>query len=343
MYCEMVQLRFTRLNWQSQIQHLRVLRLFALLFCLNLSQAFAQDGGVISEPRSVDVRAEPRVVLLGQPFVLHVVVTHDSTQRYELKLPGDLGDFEFLKHTRQRASDTQTNFDIELSAFELGKKQTPEMKLEVFEPTATGATDIPTTEIEVVSALPKTAETDGENLFDVKKPEEVLVRTWRVLWAMLIALTIGVLAYYIYKYVNRPKPVAPIALIPVEPLHVRTRNSLDALRNQNLPQSGKYKEYYFRLSEIIRGYLGERFDFEALECTTPELIDALKKRTTPGLNIQELSQFANESDFARYAKAEPSVEQCETHLQVAYRIVHNTTASVPKSAASAVTILEKKS
>ena len=54
--------------------------------------------------------------------------------------------------------------------------------------------------------------------------------------------------------------------------------NLDALAKENLPGKGEFKLYYFRLSEIVRGYLGELYKIEALESTTPELLAALRSR-----------------------------------------------------------------
>jgi hypothetical protein len=103
--------------------------------------------------------------------------------------------------------------------------------------------------------------------------------------------------------------------------------ALDALAAENLPGRGEFKAYYFRLSEIVRGYLGELYGFEALESTTPELLEALRTRLTPGLPMNELAEFAQASDFIRYAKAQPSLDDCKLHLELAYRIVHATQAA----------------
>ena len=42
--------------------------------------------------------------------------------------------------------------------------------------------------------------------------------------------------------------------------------------------SGKIKEYHSSLSEIVRRYTEERFQFIALELTTDEIIDELKSK-----------------------------------------------------------------
>ena len=147
-------------------------------------------------------------------------------------------------------------------------------------------------------------------------------------------LALAGLAYAIIRYVNRPKITAPVYVPPPEPLHVRATKALDSLAAENLPSQGEFKPYYFRLSEIVRGYLGELYGFEALESTTPELLNALRSRSTPGLPMPDLTTFAEASDYIRYAKQLPTVEDCKAHLELGYRIIHATQAAIipPKQA-----------
>jgi hypothetical protein len=276
------------------------------------------------------VRLSPEKVKLGEPTTLEVLVAHEPGQRYELKTPGDLGDFDYLGQERSRvdgADRSTTTLKIKLSAFQLGQLDTPNLELEVTSPDGVVTLPVPRAKLEVVSSLPADAQTKGANLYDVKPPEEVPVRTWRLLYILAGLLALAALGYLINKYLQRPRPVAVVNLPPPEPLHVRATKALDALAAENLPGKGEFKPYYFRLSEIVRGYLGELYGFEALESTTPELLTALRARTTPGLPMNDLVAFAESSDFVRYAKQEPSLEQCKADLELAYRIVHSTQAA----------------
>ena len=103
------------------------------------------------------------------------------------------------------------------------------------------------------------------------------------------------------------------------------RKALDALRTEDLPGKGRVREYYFRLSEIVRGYLGERYGFDALESTSPELLESLRRLHTPGLPMKELQEFVNESDFVRYAKASADPNACKNAIELAYTILQATT------------------
>lgn len=312
----------------------RIVTQVALLLALAASAADATDGGVLP-PLRVQSHVTPTQAKLGEPFVVEIVITHDTAQRYELPIPGDLGAFDYVSQDRQRvdgSDSSTTTFKVALQAFELGKQRTPTLEFELADPAGTVKMPVSGTDVEIVSSLPADSKDTGADFYDVRKPEELPVRTWRLVWALLIGLAVALIAYGLFKWLNRPKPVVTAPAKPAEPAHVRARNALDALAAQNLPGQGRVKEYYFRLSEIIRGYLGELYTFDALECTTPELLHALRTRSTPGLPMDALRDFANESDFVRYAKQEPGPDECKTALELAYRIVHATHAamSAPK-------------
>ncbi len=287
------------------------------------------DGG-LPPPEQLRVRVKPEHVKLGEPVTLEIVVTHDPGQRYELKTPGDLGDFEYLEQERSRVDGSgrsTTTLEVKLSAFKLGTLDTPQLELEVTAPEGVATLPVPRAKLTVDSSLPPDAQTKGENLYDVKAPEEVPIRSWRLLYLLGGLLALAAIGYAIMRYLARPKPMTPVYVPPPEPLHVRAIRQLDALAAENLPAKGEFKSFYFRLSEITRGYLGGLYGFEALESTTPELLNALRARTTPGLPMTDLTTFAEASDFVRYAKEQPDLDECKTHLELAYRIVHSTQAA----------------
>lgn len=288
------------------------------------------DAGMLP-PEQLRVRVMPEKVKLGEPATIEIVVTHDPSQRYELKTPNDLGDFDYVGQERKRVdgkSQSTTTIEVKVAAFQLGALDTPQLELEVTAPEGNATLPVPRAKLIVESILPDDKQTKGENLYDVKPPEEVPIRSWRLLYALAALLALAGLTYAIVRYLQRPKVVAPAYVPPPEPLHVRTTKALDALAAQNLPAKGEFKPYYFRLSEIVRGYLGELYGFEAMESTTPELLNALRSRSTPGLPMTDLTTFAEASDYIRYARQLPSVDDCKLHLELAYRIVHATQAAL---------------
>jgi hypothetical protein len=302
--------------------------LFVSLFS---SLALAQVDGGVAPPLQLHVRAVPGTVKLGEPFAVEVQLTHLAAQRYELKTPSDFSDFDYLGQERNRqdgAVSSTTTITVRLAAFTLGKQKTPPLKLEVTDLDQVTELETSGCELDVVSSLPADAQQKGADLYDVRAPEELPIRTWRVLYALGGLAVAGLIAWLSYRRLSRPKALAEVAAPPKEAVDVRATRALDELASRNLPGAGQYKEFYFRLSEIVRGYLGERYGFEALESTTPELLDLVRSRKTPGLAVEDLSSFANESDFIRYARTQPSVDDCKKHLEFAYRVVHETTIAV---------------
>ena len=299
----------------------------ALLLLAIALPALASEGDGPLPPLAVNTRALPDKTKLGEPFTVEVMITHVKDQRYDLKPPDD-GAFDVADVQRKRVDgpdSATTTFTVTMAAFELGKKKTPQLQFEVAAGEKTGTFSTPGVDVEILSTIPAEAEKTGAGLFDIRPPVDVSIRTWRLLWALAVALAVGLAAYALMRWLKRPKVIAAAEVKPAAPLEVRVRAALDALRTEDLPGKGRVREYYFRLSEILRAYLGERYGFDALESTTPELMDSLRRLHTPGLAIKELNEFTNESDFVRYARATVGSDTCKLAMELAYSVVQATT------------------
>ncbi|AEI69039.1 hypothetical protein [Corallococcus macrosporus] len=287
------------------------------------------------EPQHLSVRVEPRQVRIGDPFVYEVVITHPKDHRYELKVPQETGDFEFLDQTRQRQDGPEsatTTFRVRMSAFALGAVTAPALTFDVATPQGPRAFSVPGREVDVASTLPEDADGKGADLFDYKPPEEVPIRSWRLVLTVLGVLAAALLAWALFRWWrNRPRHVE---VVPRLPLDVRTRQALDALKAEDLPARGQVKDFYFRLSEIVRGYLGERYGFEALECTSSELMTSLRRMSTPGLPEDKLMRFVSESDMVKYARADASADACRDALAFGYSLIDTTYVPPPPPQAS---------
>ncbi|RKG83888.1 hypothetical protein [Corallococcus terminator] len=277
-------------------------------------------------PTAASARVEPESVHIGEPFVYQVTLTHPKDQRYELVAPkGDDSSVELLQQTRQRQdgpNDATTSFGLRFSAFELGTVALPDLAFDVATPEGPRRFVLKGKSVEVGSTLPPDANGQGAELFDYQPPQELPIRSWTLLYALAVALAVGLLAWALIRWwQRRPKREK---VIPVLPLDVRVRQSLDALKREDLPGRGLVKDFYVRLSEIVRGYLGERYDFEALECTSFELMTHLRKIPTPGLPEDALMRFISESDLVKYARADASPETCALSLAFGYDLLAKT-------------------
>ncbi|MBM4378657.1 MAG: hypothetical protein FJ086_05050 [Deltaproteobacteria bacterium] len=306
--------------------------LCAALLCL---PAWAQDAGAPAEavPLAAVARVEPEKVQLGEPFTVTLTVRHPAGERYELESPGDLGAFEFLGQERARtdADDgATTTFHLKLQLFELGLQELPPLGFAVSTPDGPRRYVHRGMQVEAVPLIPDDAQGAAAELRDIKPPEDVPVRSWALLYGLAAAAAAAAAAWAAWRWwKNRPRiPVAPV--LPPRPLEERTLAALDALRAERLVEAGRTREFYFKLSAILRGYLGERYGFEALECTSPELLARARGLNAPGLSYEALCRFVEDSDQARYARAELPADTCLSGLQYATQLVRDTTPHAPR-------------
>jgi hypothetical protein len=291
------------------------------------TQASADAGSERAvEPLSVDRQVIPEAVRLGEPFVYRITLHHPPGQRWELRTPRNLGGYELLEQSRTRSdgkTETTTTYLLKMALFELGGHVLPTLTFDVLDASGAGVARIDGPDIEGKSSLPKDADQLGAKLQDIKPNEDVPIRSWRLLWWIAGALAAAALAWFaIRAWRNRPRRPAPAA--PPVPLEVRTLQALSALEAEGLPGRGLQREFHFRLNGLVRAYLGERFGFDALECTSGELLREVERRSLPGVEPDPLRAFVDQCDVARYARGEVPVPACAGALAFARSLVEAT-------------------
>ena len=283
------------------------------------------------EPLSVDRQVIPKTVRLGDPFVYRITVHHPAKERWELRTPRDLGGYELIEQSRTRSdgkSESTTTYLLKMALFELGGHVLPTLTFDVVDATGSGVARIDGPDIEAKSSLPKDADQIGAKLADIKPNEDVPVRSWRLLWWLAGALAAAALVWLGLR-AWRARPRRPAAVEPPLPLEERTLQALSALEAERLPDRGLQREFHFRLNGVVRGYLGERFGFDALECTSGELLREVDRRSLPGVDPDSLREFVDQCDVARYARGEVPVPACAGALGFARKLVEATRPRPP--------------
>jgi low affinity Fe/Cu permease len=167
---------------------------------------------------------------------------------------------------------------------------------------------------------------EGAELKDIKQPIQEPIG-WSDIWPWLLGIVLLALVIYLLtKYVFNTKPkikkVIPKVIIPAD---VTALKELTELDKQKLWQSGKIKDYQSELSEIIRRYTENRFNFIALELATDEILKELKIR----LNAEQLANIRTllqRADLAKFAKSKPNNSENEESMTLAKQFVKKTKA-----------------
>ena len=119
------------------------------------------------------------------------------------------------------------------------------------------------------------------------------------------------LIIYIIKRSKNKKVVEEEDTKPQIPAIITAREKLAQLSTANLWQSGKYKDYYTDLTDIAREYLEGQFNIDAIEMTSDEILDEVRKIQLDNLIFSKLQNTLITSDLVKFAKATPSPSENE--------------------------------
>jgi len=163
---------------------------------------------------------------------------------------------------------------------------------------------------------------------DVKDPLTIPLDWKFILLISLIVIIILVAVYYLYRRYKKKKAEQPVKKKIIRiPAHVRALSALDNLENEKLWQKGMVKEYHSNITGIIRGYFEERFNLPALELTTSEQMQQLKRVRTAENILSITNEFLNNADLVKFAKFIPLPSVNEAMMKQAKEIVNST---IPK-------------
>jgi hypothetical protein len=146
---------------------------------------------------------------------------------------------------------------------------------------------------------------EDAELKDIKQPIEEPIG-WSDIWPWLLGILIlSLIIFIVKKYIfNKNKPsiiIKPKVIIPAD---ISALKELNALEKAKIWQEGNVKEYHSQLSEIIRRYTENRFQFIALELTTDEILQELKSILSDD-QLNNLSTLLQRADLAKFAKSKP--------------------------------------
>lgn len=155
--------------------------------------------------------------------------------------------------------------------------------------------------------------------------------------AVLTALSIGflilllVISFFIYQRIRKkqnPGEEAKPALSPEQEAFF----NLNQLFDSDLIRRNKIKEYYLRLSEILRNYFERRYSILAVEFTTDEILKALKDKDIPRELRVKIQEVLEAADLAKFAKWKPEPAEIIQINQKSKQIVDDSTPGVQKPA-----------
>ena len=178
--------------------------------------------------------------------------------------------------------------------------------------------------------------TDYEKYFGPKdvqdNPFDWELDDWALpFWLSVLLLVLMAAGYYLYIRLRDNKPViARIRIVKRLLPHQKAMKAIEEIKAEKMVTAEDPKEYYTRLTETLRKYIEERYEFSAMEMTSSEIIEQLMKKGDQEA-LSELRQLFLTADLVKFAKYSTLINENDANLVSAIDFINRTKIEVPVS------------
>jgi len=285
--------------------------------------------------QNIDMNAsiDTNFLLIGEQTQIHLKVQYrldgEAVNVRFPELTDTINEFIEIVHTspidtiypdENDLSLVQQVQNITVTSFDSGSYEIPYFEFQINENLfQTGSLRIEVRPMEVDTA---------KAIFDIKEPIEEpfsfidwIKENWIWVAIVLILLLGGVILIRYLK--NRPETIVE-EVKPEVPPHVISLRKLQKLKDDKLWQAGKVKRHHSEISEITREYIENRFQVNALEHTTDEIMQSLRFHNIQPVLLSKLNQVLMLADLVKFAKEKPLANENDTSLLSAVEFIKGT-------------------
>jgi len=279
-----------------------ILIFFTLALCLI---SFALNAQVKSSIDSTNIK-------IGQQITFKVEVVADTTDLVVFPEGQTFSPLEMIESYKVDTTKNDAKYQLiktyGLTQFDSGSYTIPKQKIIIG--TKTFFTDSLLVEVSNIKV-----DTTKQGLYDIKpfiKVEKSSSNRWLIILVILLAVVL--VAFLLYWFIWRKKPLTEEAKIALLPPYDRAKLALKNLDESTYLDNSELKDYYSELTFIIRKYLDEKVYDKALESTTDELISRLNLLNDANQielskeDIRNLDTILKRADLVKFAKSAPDVE-----------------------------------
>ena len=316
-----------------------------LIFRLLLGAALcAFVSGPVRAASQVDARLDTTRARIGDRLTL--TLTAHSAPGETVSFPdleSHLDKFELLarlptERVESEGGSALTRDSYVLTSFDTGRLEIPRLPFAVMD--SAGTVDTLWTnalDVDFVSVVQDTLNAEI-------RPLRALLgapRLWKkiALWAVAVLALLVVLIYLWRAYLRRRARRLAGSLVvtkPSRPAHLVALDELDRIKTLGLIEKGEIKQFHILISDAVRRYLESRYDVDALEMTTWELMLELQHhRDIDGELRALIGEFLDACDLVKFAKYKPPVVEINSTFNRAYEVIEKSRPQVLSSPAPA--------
>ena len=298
-------------------------KLFFLLYILFFVNISAQL------PMEVTVSVDSTEIKLGQKIEYNIQIKSDSLIEILFNEKLTFYPFEILEQTNLETIRNNSNYlytkKYSLIHFDSGNHWIPQQKINV-----NGFSAI--TDSILVSLAHVEVDTLKQPLYDIKAIIAVKKNYNSFINLGLFFSCSIILAWLIFRYLEKKKLKTDETILPFE----RAIQDLKRLENIQLSDHQEYKQYYSRLTDIIRRYLEEEANVSALESTSDELLMKLELLKDSGKmelemeTLNNLKKVLKHADLAKFALSSPDIFIAKEDRVLVKEVVVKTKEAIPE-------------
>ncbi|MCP4120535.1 MAG: protein BatD [Bacteroidetes bacterium] len=146
-----------------------------------------------------------------------------------------------------------------------------------------------------------------------------------------VGLILLLVLLWLYMKSRKKKPEEIKKPEIIIPAHEWAQEELEKLRREELWQNEHIKQYYSRLTDIMRQYIELRYKQPAMESTTDEIMDRLSIVSLDATMREQIKSTLVLGDFVKFAKAKPLAHEHETSYSIVADFVESTKIEETKS------------
>jgi len=275
-------------------------KIFILYLTLLSAVVFAQQKQLVT---SIDKTKHK----IGGEFQLTLKTSVDTTAKVAFPNPKNFGALEVIESYKIDTVKNGARYDLikkyGLTQFDSGKYTIP--RVTVLINNKPFFSDSLRVEVDNV-----VVDTLKQKMYDIKPIAEVTSSKswiWKLILVLLLLAGIGAFVYWYLKIRQTKKIEEELYKTPIE----KATSLLNSLEKKELWQKGEIKAYYSELTDIARTYIEEAIEIPAMESTTSELIEGLRKASLKKKmklsqeTIENLERVLKQADLVKFAKSKP--------------------------------------
>jgi len=284
-----------------------------------------------ASPLALDVRVDPEEVTLGEHIAVRIAVEHDAREVYALPVfdPTPLAVPPGAPQPRSRREElgsgkARTVFELTLADYGTLEPRLPDLLLAVSGADGPRQLQVRGRPLKFRSLVQEEGQGSAERAHHGPKPPvPLMVRSFLWVW-VLGGLAVAVALFFLRKRLaslwrGRERDTTSEPFFDDLALE-----RLWALRTEAPWTLGRGRAAIFELSEIVRAYLGARLQFNALDLTSEEFVAELHRRRLIGLDLAALIEEVRWEDLVKFAKLEPTAEECLRGIDIAESLIRHT-------------------